>query len=88
VSEKMPFNNDADNAYLDILLKTALNSWDPSKPRRWLARYGGLPGLGIGNGVSAQEYKALLAQALALTQRKRRVEEGDSLPEVIYQVGR
>ena len=53
----MSFNNDADNAYLEILLKTALNSWDPIKPRRWLARYGGLPGLGIGNGVSAQEYK-------------------------------
>lgn len=84
----MPFNNDADNAYLDQQLKTALDNWDAAKPRRWLARYGGLPGLGIGNGVSAQEYKTLLAQALALTQRKRRSEEGDSLPEVIYQVGR
>lgn len=84
----MPFNNDADNAYLDQQLKTALDNWDPAKPRRWLARYGGLPGLGIGNGVSAQEYKTLLAQALELTQRKRRAEEGDSLPEVIYQVGR
>lgn len=26
----MPFNNDADNAYLERLLKTALNSWDPA----------------------------------------------------------
>lgn len=42
----MPFNNDADNAYLDQQLKTALDNWDPAKPRCWLARYGGLPGLG------------------------------------------
>ena len=70
----MPFNNDADNAYLDQQLKTALDNWDPAKPRCWLARYGGLPGLGIGNGVSVQEYKTLLA--LALTQRKRWAEEG------------
>ena len=37
----MPFNNDEDNAYLDLQLKMALDSWDPAKPRRWLARYGG-----------------------------------------------
>lgn len=84
----MPFNNDADNDCLDEQLKIALDNWDVAKPRRWLARYGGLPGLGIGNGVSAQEYKALRAQALALTQRKRRVRESESLPDVIYPVGR
>lgn len=83
----MPFNNDADNAYLELLLKTALNSWDPSKPRRWLARYGGLPGLGIGSGVTAKEYRDRLAQAIALTQRKRRADESDSLPEVTYRIG-
>lgn len=84
----MPSNNDVESAELDRLLKTALDSWEPTKPRRWLARYGGLPGLGIGNGVVALEYKVLLAQALALTQRKRRPEESDSLPEIIHQVGR
>ncbi|WP_429216975.1 hypothetical protein [Aeromonas veronii] len=80
----MPFNNDEDNAYLDLQLKMALDSWDPAKPRRWLARYGGLPGLGIGTGVVAKEYKALLVQAQALTQRKRRVDGGDSLPNINY----
>lgn len=83
----MPFNNDADNAYLDLQLKRALDNWDPAKPRRWLARYGGLPSLGIGNSISAQEYKALLAKALSLTQRKRLTEEGDHLPESTYQIG-
>ena len=80
----MPFNNDEDNAYLDLQLKMALDSWDPAKPRRWLARYGGLPGWGIGTGVVAKEYKALLVQAQALTQRKRRADGGDSLPNVNY----
>jgi hypothetical protein len=69
--EKMPFKNNADNAELDLLLKTALNCWDPSKPRRWLARYGGLPGLGVGYGVTAKKYRERLAQAIALTQRKK-----------------
>jgi hypothetical protein len=67
----MPFNNDADNAYLDQQLKTALDNWDPAKPRCWLARYGGLPGLGIGNGVSAQEYKTLLALAPSVNSTKK-----------------
>ena len=80
----MPFNNDEDNAYLDLQLKMALDNWDPAKPRRWLARYGGLPGLGIGTGVVAKEYKALLVQAQALTQRKRRTDGGDSLPIIYY----
>ena len=72
----MAFNNDEDNAYLELQLKTALDSWDPAKPRRWLARYGGLPALGIGNGGAAKKYKTLLMQAQALTQRKRRAEGG------------
>jgi hypothetical protein len=29
----MPFNNDEDNAYLDLQLKMALDSWDPAKSR-------------------------------------------------------
>ena len=80
----MAFNNYEDNAYLELQLKTALDSWDPAKPRRWLARYGGLPALGIGNGEAAKKYKTLLMQAQALTQRKRRAEGGDSLPNINY----
>jgi hypothetical protein len=80
----MPFHSEEEFEYLEQRLKAALEEWDPEKPRRWLARYGGLDALGLGNGITAQRYKTLLSQAIALTKRKRRVGGSDSLPNFDY----
>ncbi|MBL0598039.1 hypothetical protein JD516_09455 [Aeromonas jandaei] len=80
----MPFNSREENNYLDILLKEALKSWDPAKPRRWLARYGSLHTLGIGHGDNAQKYRDIQAHALLLTRRSKRLESACSLPNIIY----
>ncbi len=83
-SGKMPFNSYEENTYLDRLLREAIKRWDPVKPRRWLARYGSLHALGIGNGDGAQRYREIQAQAIALTRRGKRPESTGSLPNIIY----
>lgn len=80
----MPCNRREDKSYLDMLLKQAIKGWDPAKPRRWLARHGGLHILGIGNSDLAQRYSALQTQAVALTRRDKRPESTGSLPDLIY----
>ncbi|TNH99135.1 hypothetical protein CF104_15455 [Aeromonas jandaei] len=32
---------DAECTDLDVRLREAIDSWDPRRPRRWLAKYGG-----------------------------------------------
>ena len=32
---------DAKRSDLDVRLREAIDSWDPRRPRRWLAKYGG-----------------------------------------------
>ena len=81
---KMPLNRHEENSYLDRLLRNATKCWDPAKPRRWLARYGSLHALGIGNGDGAQRYREIQAQAIALTRRGKRPESTGSLPNIIY----
>lgn len=83
-SGKMPFNRHEENIYLDRLIREAIKCWDPTKPRRWLARYGGLHALGIGNDDGAQRYREIQAQAIALTRRGTRPESTSSLPNIIY----
>ncbi|MFB2875126.1 hypothetical protein [Aeromonas jandaei] len=83
-SGKMPCNSYEENTYLDRLLREAIKRWDPVKPRRWLARYGSLHALGIGNGDCAQRYREIQAQAIALTRRGKRPESTGSLPNIIY----
>ncbi|MGL4752295.1 MAG: hypothetical protein ACRCXB_07760 [Aeromonadaceae bacterium] len=83
-SGKMPFNSYEENTYLDRLLREAIKRWDPVKPRRWLARYGSLHALGIGNGDGAQRYREIQAQAIALTRRGKRPEStGSYLPGLV-----
>lgn len=80
----MPFNRYEDSVYLDRLLQEAINQWDPAKPRRWLARYGGLNVLGIGRSDCARKYRELQVQAAVLTRRKRCPESTHSLPDIAY----
>lgn len=62
----------------------AVLRWDPSKPRRWLAKYGGL--VCRSNDGDAQRYRLLRDEAKALTTRKRLCDEGDCLPEATFRV--
>lgn len=51
-----------------LLLQEAINAWDPQKPRRWLARYGGINSKGIG--ALGRKYCQLRYIATLNTQRK------------------
>ncbi|MNF77207.1 hypothetical protein D3C84_593470 [compost metagenome] len=58
--------------------------WNPSKPRRWLAKYGGL--VCMSNDDVAQRYRSLRNEARARTERKWLSEMGDCLPETTFRV--
>lgn len=64
----------------------AVSFWDPNKPRRWLAKYGGL--VCMSNDATAQRYRFLRNEAKALTARKWLIEQGDCLPEARFRFSR
>ncbi len=72
--------------YLDTRVREAIRCWDPSKPRRWLAKFGDLSGMPSGG--EARRYRALRDEARALTARNWLREHGDHMADVTYQVGR
>lgn len=68
----------------DERVREAVLCWNPNRPRRWLAKYGGL--VCMGGDDNAQTFRLIRSAAEALTARKRLCEEGDCLPEGTFRV--
>lgn len=75
----MTFEDGPDERVIEAVL-----CWNPNRPRRWLAKYGGL--VCMGGGGYARHYRLLRDEAKTLTARNRLREEGDCLPETTFRV--
>lgn len=59
----------------DERLTLAIRDWNPTRPRRWLAKYGDLSC--ISKSGEEQHYRMLRSEAMASINRKKRSVDGD-----------
>ncbi|MGU5760163.1 hypothetical protein [Aeromonas hydrophila] len=66
-------------------LQRAINAWQPTRPRRWLAKYGGLVRV-RGPGHLRRRYLALVREATLRSGGGSVPGEGDYMPEITFRL--